>query len=388
MGDGEDQMQAKARATDGDTALFLSARNGDRHAFCDLLERHRPMLLALCRRMLSDSALAEDAAQEAVLQAMLGLDHLRRPDRFGAWLAGIGLNVCRRWLRDRSRDYWSWEAMQGGWQAPEPDDWQSAPEELAQASDLAARVDRAVADLPRGQRAAVTLFYLSGLTYVETAALLGIEVGAVKTRLHKARRALRRQLWAAWKEDVTMQSDTEAVEVRIADVRRRPAREDKPGLYMLMLEETGGERRLPIWVGQFEGTAIALQLEEAEVPRPLTFPFVGSLLRASGGQLLEVRVSRLVEGTFYAVAVIEGAEGIRSVDARPSDALALALVTGAPIRVEPDVFEASNVDLAAHRRPRLSQDAYYAEGTQGAAEIVEDVTSRRPHGSGPSQPGR
>ena len=184
-----------------------------------------------------------------------------------------------------------------------------------------------------------------------------------------------------------MQSDTETVEVRIADVRRKPAQEDKPGYYMLVLEEIGGERRLPIWVGQFEGTAIALQLQEVEVPRPLTFPFMSSLLQASGGQLREVCVSKLVEDTFYAVAVIEGAEGIRTVDARPSDALALALVTGAPIRVEPAVFEASNADLAAHRDPPLSQDDYFAEGTQGAAEIVEEVSSRWRYGAGPSQPG-
>ena len=369
-------MQAEARANDSDTALFLSARSGDNDAFCSLLERHRPMLLILCRRILRDTGLAEDAAQEAVLQAMLGLDHLRRPDRFGAWLAGIGLNVCRRWLRDRSRDYWSWEAIHGGRQALEPDDWQTSPEELAQARDIAARVRHAVADLPYGQRVAVMLFYLSGLTYAETADLLGIEVGSVKTRLHKARRALRRQLWMAWKEEITMRSDTEVVEVRIADVRRKPAQEDKPSYYMLVLEEIGGERRLPIWVGQFEGTAIALQLQEVEVPRPLTFPFISSLLQASGGQLREVRVSKLVEGTFYAVAVIEGAEATRTVDARPSDALALALVTGAPIRVEPAVFEASDADLATHRDPPLSQDAYYGEGTQGAAEIVEEVTSR------------
>lgn len=375
------EVQTEARANDSDTALFLSAQSGDKDAFCILLERHRPMLLALCRRMLKDTGLAEDATQEAVLQAMLGLDHLRRPDRFGAWLAGIGLNVCRRWLRDRSRDCWSWEAMRGGWQALERDDWQTGPEELAQAGDLVARVRHAVADLPHGQRAAVMLFYLSGLTYAETAALLGIEVGAVKARLHKARRALRRRLWTAWKEEVTMQSDTEAVDVRIADVRRKPARENKPSHYMLVLEEIGGERRLPIWVGQFEGTAIALQLQEVEVPRPLTFPFVSSLLQALGGQLRGVRVSKLVEDTFYAVAVIEGAEGIRTVDARPSDALALALVTGAPIRVEPAVFEAANADPASQR-----QDAYYAEGTQGAAEIVEEVASRWPYSTGPSQP--
>src|SRR5688500_10311075 len=97
-----------------DAALVLAARGGDRGAFGALVARHRPLLLALCRRALGDAAPAEDAAQEAVLQAMLGLDRLRRPDRFGPWLAGIGLNVCRRTLQARTRDAWSWEAVVGG----------------------------------------------------------------------------------------------------------------------------------------------------------------------------------------------------------------------------------------------------------------------------------
>ena len=86
-------MQAQTRASD--RSLVLLARRGDKRAFCDLLERHRPMLVALCRRMVGNRGLAEDAAQEAYLQALLSLDRLRRLDRFGPWLAGIGLNVCQ-----------------------------------------------------------------------------------------------------------------------------------------------------------------------------------------------------------------------------------------------------------------------------------------------------
>jgi RNA polymerase sigma factor (sigma-70 family) len=371
---------------DSDTALVLAARDGDKDAFCGLLDRHRPTLIALCRRAVGDHELAEDAAQEAVLQALLSLDQLRRPDRFGAWLAGIGLNICRRWLRDRSHDCWSWEAVQGGRLASEPPDWQAGPEELVEAADLADRVRLAVADLPRGQRAAVVLFYLSGLTYAETAALLGVEVSAVKTRLHKARRALRRQLWAARRdEEMTTELGTQPVDVRIADVRRQPADGDRPGYHMLVLEEVDGTRRLPVWIGPFEGTAIALHLEKVQVPRPLTFTFVASLVQASGGRLLEVRISRLVEDTFHAVAVIEEAGGTKTVDARPSDALALALVAGAPMRVEPAVFEAVEAQKAARAYPREAE--WYREGSKGAGEIVAEVTANWPaYRSRSSQP--
>lgn len=363
-------------ADDSDIALVLAARNGDKDAFCRLLERHRPMLTALCRSAVGDHGLAEDAAQEAVLQALLGQDQLRRPERFGAWLAGIGLNICRRWLRDRLRDCWSWEAVHGGRLALEPPDWQAGPEELVEAGDLADRVRHAVADLPPGQRAAVVLFYLSGLTYAETATLLGIEVSAVKTRLHKARGALKRQLWAAREEEMTTKGDAQLVDVRIDDVRRQTAEGDGSGHHMLVMEEIDGARRLLVWVGPFEGTAIALHLEKVEVPRPLTFTFMANLLQASGSRLREVRINKLVEDTFYAIAVIEEPGGIRTVDARPSDALALALVAGAPIRVEPAVFEAVEAQKATRGYP--AEDKWYREGSKGAAEIVAEVTTSWP----------
>jgi RNA polymerase sigma-70 factor, ECF subfamily len=66
-----------------DATLVRRAREGDKGAFAVLLARHRPMLVALCRRALGDPGLAEDAAQEAALQALLSLDRLERPERFG-----------------------------------------------------------------------------------------------------------------------------------------------------------------------------------------------------------------------------------------------------------------------------------------------------------------
>src|SRR4029450_4492679 len=124
-----------------DATLVRMAREGDRGAFAVLVGRHRAMLVGLCRRVLGDpglaedagqgagvegrrgvggGGLAEDAAQEAVLQAMLGLEGLERPERFGAWLGGIGVNVCRRWRRDRAREAWSLAALTGGRARPDP----------------------------------------------------------------------------------------------------------------------------------------------------------------------------------------------------------------------------------------------------------------------------
>jgi RNA polymerase sigma-70 factor, ECF subfamily len=82
-----------------DAVLVRRARGGDRDAFAALVARHHATLVACCRRMVGQHA--RDAAQDAVLTAMLSLDRLREPAKFGPWLVGIGLNACRTILRDR-----------------------------------------------------------------------------------------------------------------------------------------------------------------------------------------------------------------------------------------------------------------------------------------------
>jgi bifunctional DNase/RNase len=110
----------------------------------------------------------------------------------------------------------------------------------------------------------------------------------------------------------------------------------------VVLAEIGGARRLEIWVGRFEGEAIAVQLEGVAFPRPLTFTLMAGLLQAGGVRVRAVRISRLVEDVFYATVLVEPPGGAEpaEVDARPSDALALALAAGVPIQVAPAVFAA------------------------------------------------
>src|SRR5215218_9733506 len=86
-----------------DAALVQDALAGNDHAFATLIERRRPLVYALCLRYLGDRVAAEDAVQEATLQAWLGLRTLRQPAQFGPWFAGIGLNCCRRSARGQTR---------------------------------------------------------------------------------------------------------------------------------------------------------------------------------------------------------------------------------------------------------------------------------------------
>src|SRR5262249_31640234 len=128
-----------------------------------------------------------------VVTALLSLDRLRRSESFGAWLVGIGLNACRAQLRQGS-DPVHGAQREGGRPLESEGLKGSDPVLAAEAAELAERVRAAVTELPRGQREAVTLYYLGGLSQADAAAHLGIPPGAVKTRLHKARASLRSRL--------------------------------------------------------------------------------------------------------------------------------------------------------------------------------------------------
>src|SRR5260370_7502443 len=147
-----------------DEQLVHAAQGGDRPALGLLVQRHRLMALGLCRRLLRDDALAEDAVQEASREALLHIRRLRKPGRFGAWLAGIALNICRSWLRERAHESWSWEAMLGGQHLPGLSS-SADPEDIAIETDLAHRVHAAVAQLPPSQREAGTPSHLSGFPH-------------------------------------------------------------------------------------------------------------------------------------------------------------------------------------------------------------------------------
>jgi RNA polymerase sigma factor (sigma-70 family) len=348
--------------TSDDASLVRRARRGDRDAFSSLLARHEPLLRRTCRRAASgDDDLAADAAQEAMLTAMLALARLRDDDRFGAWLAGIGLNAVRHLLRDRRA------------QAPPAPDVAvdgGDPDAALDAAGIAARIRRAIATLPPGQRDAVALYYLAGLTHAEAAEHLGVPPGAVKTRLHKARATLRRRLDPLWKEQFAM---SELVPMHVADVRRAAAGQR----HVLLLEDEAGERRLPIWVGPPEATTIAGLLEGVELPRPGPYDFAAALLQASGATVKEVRISRLAEATFYADVVL-GDGG--AIDARPSDAIALALVTGAPLLVDAAVLEQTRrtADVLADEIAEYEQSAddrrvLAAETRERLARMAEET---------------
>ena len=119
---------------------------------------------------------------------------------------------------------------------------------------------------------------------------------------------------------------------------------------IVILKDKDGKRALPIWVGVFEANAIALQIENVTTPRPMTHDLLKNVIADLHGRIKKIVVSDLKENTFYALIYLSLNGDTVAIDARPSDAIALALRTRAPIFVEETVIDhAKTVDFSTEK---------------------------------------
>lgn len=119
---------------------------------------------------------------------------------------------------------------------------------------------------------------------------------------------------------------------------------------IVILKDKQGDRVLPIWVGIFEANAIALQIENISTPRPMTHDLLRNIITDLEGSVDRVVVSDLKDNTFYAIIHLTVRGERVAIDARPSDAIALALRTRSPILVEETVIDnAKTVDFTSDR---------------------------------------
>lgn len=121
--------------------------------------------------------------------------------------------------------------------------------------------------------------------------------------------------------------------------------DQKNSMAVVVLIDEEEKRSLPIWIGIFEAQAILLGLQEVETPRPLTYELMSSILNSLGAHLEKVIITNIVDNTFYALLYIKMNEQELTVDARPSDGIALALKTGAPIFITEEVMSSTTVAL-------------------------------------------
>ena len=168
---------------DDDLPLVRRAQRGDRLAFELLVERHQARLFTVAARMLGSPDDAADAVQEALLRAWRALPRFRRDARFGTWLHRICLNA----VYDHQARRRPATALDD---APEPADTRDRIAE----HELSDALQQALAALDEDYRVAVLLYDVAGCSYAETADVLGIPEGTVKSRIYRGRRELARHL--------------------------------------------------------------------------------------------------------------------------------------------------------------------------------------------------
>ncbi|MFC1690273.1 RNA polymerase sigma factor [Pseudomonadota bacterium] len=164
------------------------ARTGDRKAFEDLVRRRQAWLRNLMRRLCSDTALADDLAQQVFLKAWLKIRMLKQPRAFGAWLKRMAVNVWLHYLRKN-------DALR---KADELEDFEKPQHE---ATSLGMDLDGALATLPPSVRLCVVLSYQEGMSHGEIAKITGFPLGTVKSHIRRGTLRLQ-ELLAAYADQV------------------------------------------------------------------------------------------------------------------------------------------------------------------------------------------
>ena len=116
--------------------------------------------------------------------------------------------------------------------------------------------------------------------------------------------------------------------------------------YVIILQEKGGERLLPIWIGQPEAESIVMEMNGVKPPRPLTHDLCKRLIEGMGGSLRRVQITKVKENTYFAELHIYRGGEVVQVDARPSDSIAIALRLAAPIFAQESLLSAFQLEEA------------------------------------------
>lgn len=117
------------------------------------------------------------------------------------------------------------------------------------------------------------------------------------------------------------------------------------GAPVVILREKDGDRFLPIWIGPGEASAIAMELAGVQFTRPLTHDLFNAVVRGLDSTFVRVLITKVVDNTYYASLVLRRGEEFISIDARPSDSIALALRAGVPIHAAERLLEATTFEI-------------------------------------------
>lgn len=179
-------------ATEDEPDLIERAQAGDREAFEELVRRHADRLHAVVLRFIADPEEAREVTQEAFLRAWRSIGRFQGRSQFFTWLYRIGINEAKRRVGRRAPT--GLVSSVDGEPKLEAPDWSEAPDRRLEQSELREALERAIRELPLDYRTTVILRDVEGLSTAEAAEVMELGEAAFKSRLHRARLAVRRSL--------------------------------------------------------------------------------------------------------------------------------------------------------------------------------------------------
>ncbi len=180
-------------------------------------------------------------------------------------------------------------------------------------------------------------------------------------------------------------AESELVEVRVQSL----GLDRTSNTPVVILQEKDGSRVLPIWIGPGEASAIAMELAGMKFSRPLTHDLFASVILGMGGSLKRVVISRVVENTYFAELNIQRGHELISIDARPSDSIAIGLRMSAAIFANESLLEISSVEVAETESIEGADEVDTKGGTSGglsAEELREHIRRLNPEDFGRFNP--
>jgi RNA polymerase sigma-70 factor, ECF subfamily len=192
QGEGVNLEAMPPRTADSEPALVERAQSGDRLAFEELVRRHADRLYAVVLRFLGDPTDAEEVTQETFLRAWRSIDRFQGRSQFFTWLYRIGLNEAKR-LVTRRPPAGQVRSLEDA-PVPEAPDWSEAPEVRSAQAEVRRVLEQAIRELPIEYRATIILRDVEGLSTAQAAEAMELGEAAFKSRLHRARLAVRRSL--------------------------------------------------------------------------------------------------------------------------------------------------------------------------------------------------
>ena len=153
--------------------------------------------------------------------------------------------------------------------------------------------------------------------------------------------------------------------------------------YVVILQEKGGQRLLPIWIGQPEAESILMQMNNVRRERPLTHDLCKSLIVGLGGSLRRVQITKVQKSTYFAELHIQRADGLVQIDARPSDSIAIALRLSAPIFAQESLLTAVAAEDEEESESQVDRDIKAQQDSSLSAEqLIQHLENMRPEDFG------